>query len=300
MRSLIIFLLCVVAGCASPGFVEVPSVNHNGRVNHLVIHFTSENYVESLRLLTERTERPVSVHYLVPDPRDATYTRRDLKIHRLVPENRRAWHAGRSSWGGAQALNDTSIGIEIVNRSYCKDNNTDSAPPTPETQTCLFLAYDDRQIELVTRLASDILRRYPDIDPVDVVGHGDIASDRRVDPGPLFPWKRLYKNGIGAWYDEGTVERYRRRFDRNQPGLALVQRALGAYGYQIDETGQDDPQTRFAIRAFQMHFRPSRTSGAIDAETTAILFALLEKYRPRVLESLLAQESVRMTEMEPG
>ncbi len=65
-----------------------------------------------------------------------------------------------------------------------------------------------------------------------------------------------------------------------------MQRALNAYGYEIDETGTDDPQTRFALRAFQMHFRPSNWSGRADAETAAILFALLEKYRPRALGDL--------------
>jgi N-acetylmuramoyl-L-alanine amidase len=229
----------------------------------------------------------VSVHYLVPEPGDDTYDMHTLRIHRLVAEDRRAWHAGQSYWAGADALNDTSIGIEIVNRSACVDNDPETESPTPEEQTCNFLAFPEKQIELVIRLASDIIKRNPEIDPINVIGHGDIAPDRRVDPGPLFPWKRLYDNGIGAWYDDETVARYRLRFERALPHVASIQRALVSLGYLLEETGENDTQTRFVIRAFQMHFRPSGISGVVDAETAAILFALIEKYRSGLLDDVL-------------
>lgn len=273
-------LLLVIAGCSSLGMVDVPSQNHNSRIQYLVIHFTSENFAESLRLLTRRTDNPVSVHYLVPEPGDDTYSRSSLRIHRLVPESRRAWHAGRSNWGRADALNDTSVGIEIVNQSACVDNDPDTETPTPEDQTCRFLAYPEEQLALVIKLARDILERNPEIDPVDVIGHGDIATDRRVDPGPRFPWKRLHDAGIGAWYDDDTVAIYRRRFEVAMPDMAATQAALSRYGYLIEETGESDVQTRFVVRSLQMHFRPSDPSGQMDAETAAILFALNDKYRP--------------------
>lgn len=290
LRFLIVSCLLFFAGCSSLGLIDIPSENQNSRINFLVIHFTSENFSESLRLLTQRTENPVSVHYLVPEPGDETYRGRTLKIHRLVPEPRRAWHAGESYWSGATALNDTSIGIEIVNQSACVDNDPETDSPTPEEQTCTFLAYPDEQIEMVIRLADDILDRNPDIDPVDVIGHGDIAPGRRVDPGPRFPWKRLFDHGIGAWYDDDTVAGYRRQFDLNLPDLTTVQGALKAYGYQVDQTGENDVETRFAVRAFQMHFRPSEFSGIADVETVSILFALIEKYGAELLGSLLKPE----------
>ncbi|NOX70786.1 MAG: N-acetylmuramoyl-L-alanine amidase [Gammaproteobacteria bacterium] len=266
--------------------IDAPSLNQNSRINYLVLHFTSEDFAESLRLLTQRTDNPVSVHYLVPETGDATYDRRSLRIHRLVPENRRAWHAGRSYWAGADALNDTSIGIEIVNRSACVDDDPETERPSPEGQTCTLLAFPDEQIDLVIRLATDILDRNPDIDPVDVVGHGDIAPSRRVDPGPLFPWKRLYEQGIGAWYDDETVSRYTEKFSADYPALPRIQQALNTYGYLIEVTGENDVQTRFAVRVFQMHFRPGNVSGQIDVETVAILYALLEKYRPKLINDL--------------
>lgn len=38
-----------------------------------------------------------------------------MRIFNLVDEKERAWHAGVSSWARHSNLNDTSIGIEIVN-----------------------------------------------------------------------------------------------------------------------------------------------------------------------------------------
>lgn len=275
-----------VAACGSFRFVSVPAEIQTGRVDHLVIHFTGESFNESMRLLTQRTETPVSVHYVVPESGDPTYPRRHLRIHRLVDEERRAWHAGDSYWRGVTALNARSIGIEIVNRSQCAELDPGLEPKTPENQRCTFYDYDPEQLALVSELARDILDRHPDIDPEDVVGHADIAPGRRVDPGPVFPWRTLHEQGIGAWFDDDTVTAYRERFHARPPELALLQRALRAYGYQIEETGLNDPQTRFALRAFQMHFRPGDWSGRPDAESAAILFALIEKYRPELLADL--------------
>jgi N-acetyl-anhydromuramyl-L-alanine amidase AmpD len=271
--------LCLAA-CSSIPMVDVPSANQNTRINHLVIHFTSEDFAESLRLLSQKTERPVSVHYLVPEPGDPTYGNRRLRVYRLVEEDRRAWHAGTSYWAGADVLNDTSIGIEIVNQSRCVNKDPDAEQPTPENQECTFLDFPEEQLELVVRLVKDIAARNPDIDPVDVIGHADIAPGRRVDPGPKFPWKRLYDEGVGAWYDDDTVLKYRQRFKSGVPSAFEVQEALARYGYAVERTGELDAQTRFVLRTFQMHFRPSNYSGWIDAETAAILYALNEKYRP--------------------
>ena len=293
LRWLAPVLLWGLGGCASLPMVDAPSVNHSARVRHLVLHFTSEPFDESRRLLTERTDRPVSVHYLVPEPGDPTYPHSRLKIFRLVPETRRAWHAGRSVWAGHQALNGSSIGIELVNRSHCVDLDPEAEIRTPDMQDCTFQGFPEAQIDLLIRLVQDILARHPDIDPVDVVGHADVAPTRRLDPGPTFPWKRLHEHGIGAWPDDTSVEHYRRRFTEEPASPELVRRALGAYGYGIEPEDGDDAELhlQFVVRAFQMHFRPARTDGVMDLESTAILFALLDKYRPHALENLLDRGS---------
>lgn len=272
--------------CTPLRFIDVASENQSGRIEHIVIHFTSADFARSMRMLTERSGRPVSAHYLVPENGDPTYPHRRLRVYRLVGEDRRAWHAGRSYWNGDESLNGSSIGIEIVNPSACAPVALGSEPEPPEDR-CEFHDFDAEQIDLVIDLMLDILQRHPGIDPADVVAHSDIAPDRRLDPGPKFPWRRLYEHGIGAWHDADTVDRYHQRFETQPPTLALLQRGLRAYGYYVDDTGEHDPRTEAALRAFQMHFRPSDWSGRPDAGTAAILFALLEKYRPRALDRLL-------------
>jgi N-acetyl-anhydromuramyl-L-alanine amidase AmpD len=88
----------------------------------------------------------------------------------------------------------------------------------------------------------------------------------------------LHEHGIGAWYDDDAMVRYRYQFSAGLPDIVDIQSALRTYGYDIDVTGAYDVQTEFVIRAFQMHFRPSAYTGAIDAETVAILYALNDKY----------------------
>jgi N-acetylmuramoyl-L-alanine amidase len=205
-----------------------------------------------------------------------------------VPEHRRAWHAGRSYWAGEESLNDRSIGIELVNESRCSEEEPDAATLPPLAVACEFLPFDDEQIELLIVLARDILERYPGIDPVDVVGHADIAPDRKVDPGPLFPWKALHDAGIGAWYDDTTVARYRSAFRAEPPDMSTVRRGLRLYGYRVDPCGDDGLELQRILRAFQMHYLPDAVTLAADIETAATLFALLEKYRPEGLAELQA------------
>ena len=289
MRQRLVSVLLAAAGlvgCGSQALVEAPSRNQNSRVNYIVLHFTTENFADSLALLTQPSNNPVSSHYLIPESGDPTYPNRRLRVHKLVDENRRAWHAGLSAWGDRAALNDQSIGIELVNRSHCfgPDNET----PLAE-RLCVFPDYDPKQIKLLIDLLRGILDRHPNIDPVDVVAHSDIAPERKVDPGPRFPWQALYSAGIGAWYEQEAMLSYWQRFETHLPSVATQQRALAAYGYGLEASGVEDDRTRAVIRAFQMHFVPDAVSGTVDRKTAAILFALIERYRGEQLAPLLAE-----------
>ena len=268
----------LLAACS--GMVEIESANQNSRVAYVVLHATSENFAESVRLLTTRTDRPVSSHYLIPAENDPSYNRSRLRLHQFVDENRRAWHAGQSYWAGETALNDRSIGIEIVNEFDCNAPPDITVDDDLSLMDCGFLPFSEAQIEMTIDLLRGILERFPDINPIDIVAHSDIAIMRRSDPGPLFPWERLYELGIGAWYDRETVAEYLSRFTREPPDIRLLQTALLALGYQVEITGELDNQTRFALRAMQLHFRPGDYSGEADPESAAIIWSLLEKYRP--------------------
>ncbi len=268
-----------ISSCQQLSFVDVPSTNHNSRIDYLVIHATSESFEESLRLLSTPNSNPVSAHYLVPTQNDPSYPERNLRVYRLVDENRRAWHAGISKWGNESSLNDRSIGIEVVNDFKCRNLESDAEDDQGIQVECQFPAYPESQIDLLIQLITDILNRYQDIDPIDIVAHADIAPSRKSDPGPLFPWSQLYENGIGAWYENDAASEHLEIIRGQQPSVSEVQCALLVYGYPIEITGRHDAQSQFAMRAFQLHFRPSNYDGSIDDESIAILLSLNEKYR---------------------
>lgn len=263
-----------LAGCAGSslerrdGYVvdhRHQSTAFNQRIRYLVLHYTDSDEPRALSTLMGPN---VSAHYLVPRP--SSPGERPVVLQ-LVSEDRRAWHAGVSAWEDRTQLNDTSIGVEIVNRG---------PQDTPAGQR--WQPYPDAQIDAVIALARDIVHRYG-LPPTAILGHSDIAPARKIDPGPRFPWHRLYLAGVGAWPREADVERYEQLFSRCAPSISAYQQALSAYGYALESSGTLDPATRDVTRAFQMHFRPANTGATPDVETKSILWALLERYRPEAL-----------------
>jgi len=266
------------------------SVGQNARVQSLVLHFTALDYERSMLALKD--SGGVSSHYLIPELDDPTYPNNELEIIQLVDESQRAWHAGKSYWDKRKNLNDTSIGIEIVNIPNCQHHpvvNFTHGGEYGAHRDCEFPNFDSQQVALVIELAKDILKRHPDISPTRVVGHSDIAPSRKNDPGPRFPWYQLYENGIGAWYDAETQGKYLQLFETFAPSVNLVQKALYYYGYNIRETGVLDRQTQDVLSAFQMHFLPWQVNGELNPETAATVYALLEKYKEPQLKLLMTQ-----------
>ncbi len=272
--------IAVLTACSRLPIVDDPSANQDGRIRFLVIHFTDENFQRSLDILSKKPEtNPVSAHYLVS--RAGEFDGSKPTVLRLVDESQRAWHAGPSRWQGRTSLNDTSIGIEIVYESHCPRDPAPSAGSSPWDlePRCAYPEYPADQIAVVTKLAQGILKRHPDIDPTRVVAHADIQPENKTDPGPKFPWQQLAAAGVGAWFDEADVASYRTYFTAHPPSMTLVQEALAAYGYGVESSGVADRRTRDVLFAFQSHFLPDRRSGTADADTAAILLALLAKYR---------------------
>lgn len=285
---LLTMLSCLlITACTGVPIVSVPSENFNSRVNHLVIHFTSEDFERSLAILTGETERRVSAHYVIPQFGDLTYSGDTLRVYHLVSTSDRAWHAGRSYWAGKTGLNDQSIGIEIVNQSGCNKDIATLGNSAEFATACAFQPFGSEQIDLVVRLLKKTLEQHPDIRPEAIVGHADIAPSRKVDPGPLFPWKQLFDAGIGAWFDESRVTEIVGLMSQHPLTIEQRQALLLAYGYKVTVTGIEDEQSQLAVRAFQMHFRPANYSGFFDDESAAILISLLERYRPNSLKKLV-------------
>ena len=271
-------LCCITYGCASNDIDYLESENYDSRIKHVIIHYTSADFTESLRLLVKASDYPVSAHYLIPEGGSSSKSV-PLNPLMLVQENFRAWHAGRSKWGRYSELNSSSIGIELVNESGCSRPIEQLITTDELSSSCTFLEYDPDQIQELIKLMKGISERYPDIKPVNIVGHSDVAPLRKVDPGPLFPWKQLYEAGYGIWYEQNDVNLFREMFDSQLPAVSELQKEMSVLGYPIELSGIQDLQSQMVVRSFQMRFRSDKYDGFFDPETAAILFALTKKYR---------------------
>ena len=259
MKSIFAALaLAVLAGCTTtapttPKYdTTYDAVGQSSRARFLVLHYTVANTPASIKILTQQQ---VSAHYLLTDEAQP-------KIYRLVDENRAAWHAGNSSWKNFTQLNNSSIGIEIVNAGW-KD--------TPQGR--VYAPFPQAQMDALLPLVKDIVARHG-IAPENVLGHSDIAPLRKQDPGPQFPWQRLAQEGLVLWPDANRVAAVRPAFDALLPDVAWFQRKLATHGFGLVQSGTYDEATRTTLAAFQMKYRPRDISGVADAETAALLEVL--------------------------
>ena len=257
MKNLAVTLLvALLAGCATapPDGIDTTynAVGQSSRVRFLVLHYTVADNPASLKILTQQQ---VSSHYLVTDGPTPV-------VYRLVDETRAAYHAGNSSWKNYTQLNNSSIGIEIVNAGW-KDTPAGRVfPPFPQTQ-----------IDVLIPLIKGIVARHG-IAPENVLAHSDIAPLRKQDPGPMFPWYQLAQAGLVAWPDANRVSAVRQVFNIQAPDAAWFQKKLASHGYALPQTGVYDGATRTVLSAFQMKYRPSNFAGEPDAETAALLEVL--------------------------
>ena len=249
--SLLIALL--LAGCSSGPRIDhsYTAKGQNSRVQYIVLHYTSADLPRSLHLLTEEE---VSAHYLINAVPPT--------IYQLVDENQRAWHAGVSQWQGRTWLNGTTIGIELINQGYFD---------TPKGR--YWQPYAQVQIDALIVLLKDIMQRHQ-LPPGSIIGHSDIAPQRKVDPGPLFPWKQLADAGLMPWPEAQAVAREQAVFAGQLPDARWFQQQLAEQGYETPQSGVFDEATRNVIRAFQMKYRQALYDGQPDAETAALLSVL--------------------------
>lgn len=236
-------------------FVERPSPNQDDRgvgepIDMLILHYTGMISGEAaLQRLTD-PQAKVSAHYTVDE---------DGVVYRHVPEEKRAWHAGVSSWRGHEQVNGRSVGIEIVNPGH----------------EFGYVDFPDAQMQSVAALSRKVIDRHG-IEKRNVVAHSDVAPARKTDPGEKFDWAGLAAQGIGLWVAKDQVS-----IDQNfnaptqSSDIAEIQRRLSVFGYGLDQSGHWDAQTQDVVVAFQRHFRQSNIDGVFDAETSAVLDALL-------------------------
>ena len=239
----------------------------------VVLHYTAGGDKSSVEWLTKSKESSVSAHYLIKG---------NGGIAQIVSDGMRAWHGGRGSWRGLPDINSLSLGVEIVNWGY----DGVHVPEEVDRSSCVTLSgsphkwfpFPEEQFQSIAKLLTDFKERW-NIQPHFFIGHSDIAPGRKVDPGPLFPWERLYREfGIGAWVDD--LEQELRFVGLPEKGSEVLwtQLRLKDYGYACPLTGKLDKETQAVIQAFQMHFRPSLIDGKPDEGTRLVLAHLVDRY----------------------
>jgi N-acetylmuramoyl-L-alanine amidase len=213
----------------------------------ILLHYTGMETMEAARDRLSDPESKVSAHYLVDE---------DGTVMNLVPEEKRAWHAGLSYWRGETDINSASIGVEIVNPGH-----EFGYRPFPKDQ---MMAVRDLCLEIQTRHKI----KY-------VLGHSDVAPDRKIDPGELFEWEWLAEKGVGVWpcpteeEEEHAKDIASRDYD--------VDKLFVKLGY--------DPAMAYVdvVSSFHRHYLPmtfgAETQTKVHLKTVAYLLSLIRQYQ---------------------
>ena len=228
-----------------PDLMQMKSPNYGLRKHGLppdmvVLHYTAMETANSAceRLCNEATE--VSAHYVISEHGDIT---------QLVSEDMRAWHAGAGAWGNVTDVNSHSIGIELANAASLND-----MPPFPYPQ-----------MQALELLLNGILKRWHI--PVErVIGHSDMAPDRKFDPGPKFDWQGLALEGLSVWPD---------RFVEVAASWDLFKKEALVFGYRPAEETQ--AAWDHILSTFRMRFFPMK-QGALDGDDVVAIMRLAKRW----------------------
>ncbi len=216
--------------------LHTPSPNYNERryahpPKVIIIHYTDMLSADAALQRLCDPKSAVSAHYLIE---------RSGQIHQLVADHHRAWHAGVSFWQGETDLNSLSIGIELDNPGH---SHTYLPFPTLQMEGLLGL---------ITHLCD--LHKIP---PYAILGHSDIAPDRKIDPGELFPWTDL--NSLGFGLIPSVKPLHPIPTTRRQ-----AEEILSNIGY-----GQAEYEKM--LISFQRHFVPLEVTGTLTPKTADML-----------------------------
>ena len=230
----------------SPNF----SLKKRGKkqVKFIIFHYTGMKSEKSaIHRLTE-IQSGVSSHYFI---------KKTGEIILMVPDLYVAWHAGISSWKNYNSLNKNSIGIEISNPGHQFG----------------YVDFSKKQIKSLIKLSKFLIHKYK-IKKDNILGHSDIAPDRKLDPGEKFPWELLFKNKIGFWHqlDKKKLKLLRKNEISTQ-SKKLCKKKLKKLGYPSSSKILNNKFKfeKFLIKAFQRRFRPELINGKIDQECMIII-----------------------------
>ena len=213
------------------------------KIKYIVYHYTGmRSETKALKRLTDDKAK-VSCHYFI---------KRNGQIILMVPELYEAWHAGKSRWKKDISLNKNSIGVEITNKGH----------------EFGYQNYSKKQISSLIKLMKYLIRKYK-IKSSNILGHSDIAFDRKKDPGEKFPWKYLASKKIGIWHkiEEIKLKEFRKKKISNIE-MTMFIKYLNKIGYFTKNL--TNTKKLKLIKSFQRRFRQNLINGKIDRECLII------------------------------
>ena len=193
----------------------------------------------------------VSTHYFI---------KKNGQVVNFVPELYEAWHAGKSKWKKEKSLNKYSIGIEIQNPGH----------------NYKYVNFTMKQIITIKKLLKKIIKKYK-IELRNILGHSDIAPERKKDPGEKFPWKKLSTANLAIWHKipELDCEKLRlKKLNKKQEKSFLNN--LYYLGYNRIKKTHPNFNKKILFTAFQRRFRQKLVNGKSDHECLEISKSLLK------------------------
>ncbi len=225
----------------SPNFST--SARIKKKIKYIIYHYTgmrSEN--KAIKRLTDLNSN-VSCHYFI---------KRNGQIILMVPELYEAWHAGKSNWKKDISLNKKSLGIEISNKGHQFG----------------YEKFSKNQITSLIKLSKYLIKKY-NIKASNILGHSDIAFERKKDPGEKFPWDYLARKKIGIWHKmkELKLKKFRSKKISNIEMITFI-KYLSKIGY-LTKNLKNNQKTKL-FKSFQRRFRQNLINGKIDKECLII------------------------------
>tara|TARA_B100000963_G_C22611235_1_gene664980 strand:+ start:1502 stop:2245 length:744 start_codon:yes stop_codon:yes gene_type:complete len=221
------------------------------KIIFIIIHYTGmKNELEAIKKLCDYRSN-VSSHYFVKN---------NGEILNLVPDLYEAWHAGKSSWKHYRFLNKCSIGIEISNPGHEHG----------------YKKFNSSQISSLVKLLEYLKKKY-DVKCQNILGHSDIAPDRKKDPGEKFPWQKLANKNLCKWHNLSNPELIKKRnLKVKLYEKKIFIKNLHKIGYpKMSKIGKKNFNV-YLIKAFQRKFRQNLINGKIDQECFLISKNLLK------------------------
>ena len=211
--------LLICNECKSPNFSYRKNLNI---IDTIIIHYTGMQTAQSaLKYLCSNKSR-VSSHYFINEKG---------KLWQLVDDNNVAWHAGVSKWLDRKNLNETSIGIELVNPGHEHG----------------YQEFTNDQYKTLEELIKLLIDKF-DIKIDRILGHSDIAPSRKLDPGEKFNWHKLAKKNLSIWPEKIL------NIPKSMASDELLYNLLHNIGYDVTSHYDD------SILAFKRRFMPDDLS----------------------------------------